>query len=55
MTDISTDTVTLATNTASYPRPLTDFAGEVVHVVSFVPAGTALSAVTDWGRSGTAR
>ena len=49
MTDISTDTVTLATNTTSYPRPLTDFVGEVVHVVSFVPAGTALSAVTDWG------
>ena len=41
--------VTASTVTTSYSRPLSDFTGEIVHVVSFIPAGTTIGAVTDWG------
>ena len=48
----ATGTSTAVTTTnlmATYARPLNDFIGETIHVVSFVPSGTAISAVTDWG------
>ena len=41
--------VSASTVTTSYARPLSDFTGEIVHVVSFIPVGTAISAVSDWG------
>ena len=40
---------TANTLTQSYARPLTDFLDETLHVVSFIPEGTAERAVADWG------
>lgn len=42
-------TVSANTVTTSYARPLSDMTSEIVHVVSFIPAGTAIGAVNDWG------